>query len=261
MPLNELFEIGSQVRLSPDMSSWGEQILAQLLKSHSSLAKLVGEVVFSKVDAVKGNAVGYITLIGKTQRIPFIVDEYELNPLDLYIDNGRYLPLTENTTERLSSRNWPFRLISQEERRGILKTASFFERGEKKKFIDRNETLLQKIASEYPDVIEFFCDRDLKQKSEDYVVRCFVKTASDEKPIVVRDLVGKDVDYKISDFAQKFGVDFVKQLMSNGEVIVSNMPHKLRLAIDKLEVKCAYKQTQNRTGVYFHNSEGLPAYR
>ena len=261
MPLSELFVIGSQVKLSPDMNSWGEQIMSQLLKSHPAIGKIVGEMNFSKVDPVKGNSVGYVTLIGRTQRIPFIVDEYELNPLDIYIDNMRYLPLTDKAVERLTSRNWPFRLISQKERSEILKTASLCERDRSLKFVNDNTILLDKIAEEHPDVYDFFFNQKVEKEPEPFVARCFVKTAAHEKPIVVRDLVGKDVDYTLSEFSQKYGKDFVKQLMSNGEVIVSNLPHTVRLAIDKLEVKNAYKPTHVREGYYFYNNEPFHAYR
>lgn len=261
MSLNELFVLNTSVRLSADMNSWGDQIINQLMKSYPSLSKLVGEVIFAKTDTVKGNAVGYITLIQKTQRIPFIVDEYELNPLDIYIDNGKYLPLSERTVDVINSRTWPFRLISQVERTALLKTASLFENNGvlKQDFIDKNKDVLEKIASEYPEVFESFVNRNVPVNNPEFTVRCFIKEAADSKPIVVRDLVAQDKHYKISEFADKYGKDFVQELMSKGEAIVSNMPPKVRLAIDSMEIKGSFKPSSTREGYYWHNDTPVPA--
>lgn len=250
MSLNELFVLNTTIRLSADMNSWGDQIVFQLLKTYPSLSKMVGEVVFAKTEKIKGNAVGYITLINKNQRIPFIVDEYELNPLDIYIDNGKYLPLTENSIKRLESNIWPFRLISQDERNGILKTASLFESDGllNNDFIESQKDTLIKIAQEYPDLLEDFASRNLPKYEDQFTVRCFVKEASDIKPLVVRSLIEKDKDYKISEFADKFGKDFVKELMLKGEAIISNMPPKVILALDKAELKGLYKPTEENYG-------------
>jgi hypothetical protein len=261
MSLNELFVLNTSVRLSADMNSWGDQIINQLIKSYPSLSKLVGEVIFAKTDTVKGNAVGYITLIQKVQRIPFIVDEYELNPLDVYIDNGKYLPLSERTADVINSRIWPFRLISQAERTALLKTASLFENNGilKQAFIDKNKETLEKIASEYPEVFEPFINRTVPVNNPEFTVRCFIKEAADSKPIVVRDLITNDKEYKISEFADKYGKDFVQELMSKGETIVSNMPPKVRLAIDSMEIKGSFKPSSTREGYYWHNDTPIPA--
>lgn len=263
MSLNELFVLNTSVRLSADMNSWGDQIINQLIKSYPSLSNLVGEVIFAKTDTVKGNAVGYITLVGKVQRIPYIVDEYELNPLDVYIDNGNYLPLTDRTADVLNSRIWPFRLISQVERNGILKTASLFENNGtlKEGFVRKNKDTFEKIASEYPEILDNFMSRNVQINEPEFTVRCFIKEAADSKPIVVRDLISKDKEYKISEFADKYGKDFVKELMTRGEAIVSNMPPKVRLAIDSMEIKGSYKPTVSRDGYYWDDNISYSAHK
>lgn len=263
MSLNELFVLNTSVRLSADMNGWGDQIINQLVKSYPSLSSLVGEVIFAKTDTVKGNAVGYITLISKVQRIPFIVDEYELNPLDIYIDNGKYLPLSDRTIDVLNTRTWPFRLISQVERTGILKTASLFENDGKLKegFVSKNEDLLEKIASEFPEILDNFKNRTVQTNEPEFIVRCFVKEAADSKPIVVRDMVNGDKEYKVSEFADKYGKDFVQELMTKGEAIVSNMPPKVRLAIDAMEIKGSFKPSSTREGYYWKDDSPLPAHK
>lgn len=252
MSLNDLFTVTPTVRLTPDINSWGDQIVAALLNRYSALSKMVGEVVFNKVEPIKGNSIGHISLIGKTQRIPFIVDEYELNPLDIYIDNGMYLPLTEKSVIRLEKREWPFRLISQLERNSIIKTASLFDDtgSLKNDFIQKHQSELRQIAESCPDVIEKVANQTIPEKPEvEVAVRYFVKEAASNKPLVARDLTGPDKEYKVSEIADLFGKDFVTKLMTDKEIYVCNMTPSQKLMLDKKELQNNYKPTQHRVGV------------
>jgi hypothetical protein len=261
MSLSDLFSVNTSVRLTSDSNSWGDQIVNHLISKFPTLSKLVGDVTFAKVDPIKGNAVGYISMIGKPQRIPFIIDEYELNPLDIYIDNGKYLPLTENSINLIEKRTWPFKLVSQSERGQLLKTASLFEdTGDIKiNFIEKHKDTLQKIAEEYPEIIEEFCNRNIPSNDEEYVARVFIKEASSNKPIVVRDIKNPDVEYKLSEFAKKFGKEVVTKLMYDKDMIISSMPPKVVLEIDKKELKNNFKQTKNRIGFVDINGEYVKA--
>jgi hypothetical protein len=218
---------------------------------------LVGDVTFAKVDPIKGNAVGYISMIGKAQRIPFIIDEYELNPLDIYIDNGKYLPLTENSVNLIEKRTWPFKLVSQTERGQLLKTASLFEDtgNIKINFIEKHKDTLQKIAEEYPELIEEFCSVNVPEEKNESVVRVFIKEAASNKPIISRDMKNPDVEYKLSEFAKKFGKEAVTKLMYDKDIVISSMPPKVVLEIDKKEIKGLYKNTKNRIGFVTINGE------
>jgi hypothetical protein len=261
MSLSDLFSVNSSVHLTSDSNSWGDQIVNHLISKFPTLSKLVGDVTFAKVDPIKGNAVGYISMIGKPQRIPFIIDEYELNPLDIYIDNGKYLPLTENSLSLIEKRVWPFKLVSQSERGQLLKTASLFEDtgNIKDNFIQDNKDTLQKIAEEYPDIIEEFCSRSIPEINEDLVTRVFIKEAASNKPIVSRDMKNPDVEYKLSEFSKKFGKDVVTKLMYDKDIVISNMPPKVVLEIDKKEIKGMYKNTQAKIGFVTIDGELIKA--
>lgn len=250
MAFHDLFSVNTTTRLSPDMNSWGEQITANLLNKFPAFSKLVGDIVFAKVDKVKGNVVGYILLTDRAQRIPFIVDEYELNPLDIYIDNGSYLPLNEHAIDRIVNRVWPFRVISQQERSSITKTASLFEDTGvlKDSFIAQHKAELEKIAEAFPEILEKYASRNLiTPENEEFAVRCFVKTASEQNPLVVRDLLGEDKEYSMTKFAEAFGQDFLKEVMRNGEVIISNKGATAQLEIDRNEIRKTFK-TNKRAG-------------
>ena len=254
MSLNDLFSVNTTVHLTADMNSWADQITSALLSKYPSLSKLIGEVVFAKVDSIKGNAVGYITLINKTYRIPFIVDQMELNPLDLYIDNTVYQPLTENTVTTIEQGEWPFRLLSQPERATIIKTASLLEDSGKLKdeFIKKHKEELAKIAESFPETIQDYSTFETPKVEEPKkIAYFFVKKASDSEPLVERTMVSSDKSYKLSEFANKYGKEFAQRLMSEQNIIWSNMPPKVKLQLHESEVDGAYNPDhQSRVGFY-----------
>lgn len=268
MPLNDLFATNTTVRLSSDTNSWSDQIVSTLLNKFPALSKLVGEVTFSKVDTIKGNAIGYVALIGKPhQRIPFIVDQMELNPLDLYIDNTMYLPLTENTVKRIGSADWPFRLLSQTERTGLLKVASLLDEdtGElRNDFIKSHKNELVKIAKEYPEIVEnYSVQKNIPQEVEEQkVIHFFVKEASD-KPIVARTMKKEEPDknYKISEIVKLYGPDFVTKLMTDKHIIWSNLPPTVKLKLEDKEVHSAYKTTTSNIGYIMEGGDPVLAKR
>ena len=265
MSLNDLFATNTTVRLSSDMNSWSDQIVSALLNKFPTLSRLVGEIVFSKVDSIKGNVVGYITLVGRQhQRIPFIVDQMELNPLDMYIDNAMYLPLTENTIKRIEKADWPFRLISQTERTGMSKVASsLFDEDTgvlRNDFLDSHKPDLIKIGNEYPEIIERYSVQNLPTP-ESEVIHFFVKEASSESPIVAKTLKKPDKNYKISEIAKLFGKDFVTKLMSEHHIIWSSLPPTAKLKLHEKEIHSAYKPVTTNAGFVKLDGELISAKR
>lgn len=253
MSLNDLFSVSTTVRLSPDMALWADQIITALLSKFPSLSKWVGEVVFAKVDSLKGNAAGYITLINKTQRIPFIVDQMELNALDMYIDNTTYKPLTEHTVVDLDKSEWPLRLLSQPERTMVIKTASLFEdTGElKNSFIQKHREDLAKIAEQFPEVLEQYSNKQepITITEPLQVKRFFIKEAESNKPIVERNVIDPDKNYKFTEFAEKYGKEFTQKLMTEKNIIWSNIPPRVKLELHESEVSGAYTLgSQDRIG-------------
>lgn len=260
MSLSDLFSDNKTVTLSPDSNMWSDQIIAQLIGSFPELSKLVGDITFTKVDPIKRNAVGYIALVGKKQRIPFIIDSGELNPLDMYIDNTSYFPLTENSVKKIGNNVWPFKLISQAERSQIIKTASLYEDSGaiNVDFVKNHKDDLEKIAEEYPDIIRGISHKP-SIKQEDFVVRCFIKEASSDKPIVTRDLIHDDKEYSISEFVKTFGQEFVTKLMYDKSTMLYNVTPKLRLMIDKEEVKPHYTKSNVNVGYLDDGGNYIPA--
>lgn len=260
MSSSDIFSDNKTVTLSQDSNMWSDQIITQLTTNFPELSKLVGDITFTKVDPIKRNAVGYIALVGKKQRIPFIIDSGVLNPLDMYIDNTNYFPLTENSVKKIGNNVWPFKLISQKERSQIIKTASLYEDSGNINvdFISNHKEELEKIAEEYPDII-----RDISHKpsmeQEEFVVRCFVKEASSSKPIVTRDLIHDDKEYSMPEFAAAFGKDFVRQLMYEKSVMLYNMEPKIRLMIDKEEVKPRFSKSNTNVGYIDIGGNYIPA--
>lgn len=260
MSFDELLAVGSSTHLSSDVSTWAEQIISALLSKHPKLSSVVGEVTFSKVEPIKGYAVGYISLVGRPQRVPFIVDQCELNSLDVYIDNGMYLPLSERAVDAIEKRSWPFRLISQEERGTIVKTASslFEDTGKlKDDFIAKHNEELNKIASMYPDLIEKYAQKiEPVQDTELFVNHYFIKEASDNAPVVERTPGKLDKFYKFSEIKEKFGQEFITRLMTEKNIYITNMTPTVTLELDKREVHDAYKPTREKVG-YLKTTAGL----
>ena len=260
MSLNDLFTIVSSTRLSSDTSSWGDQIISALLSRHPKFSSLVGDVVFSKVKPIEGYGIGYIILIGRAQRIPFIINKCELDPLDVYIDNSMYLPLSENAAECISRRSWPFKLISQAERGTIVKIASslYEDTGSlKDDFISKHHDELNKIASVYPEIIEKYAQKpDVTSSESPYISRFFIKEAADNKPVTQRTPGENDKHYKFSEIKEKFGQDFITKLMTEKNLYITNMAPTVTLELDKREIHDAYKPTRERVG-YLKTTAGL----
>ena len=258
MSLNDLFDISTSRRLPADVNTWGEQIIDQLVKSAPSVAGLVSDVKFIKCEPVKGTAIGFITLVGKAQTIPFIIDEHELNPLDMFMDgekgNRRCYPLTERAAARFSARSWPFKLLSTQERQSILKTASLYgDESWKIEFVKQNADLLAKVAELHKDIMPIFSSREPEQAApvHEHAVHCIVKSAAVEAPILVRDLINDDKHCKISDFTATYGKEVTQRLMREGSIVLSNMPSSVKLDLDAREIRGAYKPSEGRDGVCF----------
>ena len=124
---NTLFPTEQNSKLSENSNSWPEALNIILSRRFPELSKFVDKVVFSKVDKVRGYAVGYILMQQDAFRIPFIIEGFMLMPLDIYIKGGKYGYLNKKTAPQLIGTSWPFKQMSKEDNRTMLKTASCFE--------------------------------------------------------------------------------------------------------------------------------------
>ncbi|MCS4157697.1 hypothetical protein [Salinibacter ruber] len=87
---SDIFQKQAGMRLSNDPSKWTDEIMKRVLRMHPYLAdRLQGDIDWSvePVDDTSGDAVGIMTARVGDQpiRIPIVVRDFELKPVDLYL--------------------------------------------------------------------------------------------------------------------------------------------------------------------------------
>ncbi len=91
-----MFEKVATIKLSQDSSQWPLEIIQHLHEEHPYLAETEADIVFKKQDKVRGYGYGFLK-IGENIRVPIIVNQYEMKPLDVWLDNeGKSRGLDEN---------------------------------------------------------------------------------------------------------------------------------------------------------------------
>ncbi len=88
-------------RLSGDCDSWEQEITEKLHEEHPYLPEYDITVKLRKTDEISGAGVGQIT-IDDTIRIPVIVDDYKLQPLDLMYYDGKLLPISKRSLDNIT---------------------------------------------------------------------------------------------------------------------------------------------------------------
>ena len=261
--IETLFPVESSLHLPPNMNVWAEMIVNHLNSKFSALSDFIGEVHFKKVDKVGGNAIGFISLVGRTQRIPFIVNSFELAPLDIYIDGVNYLPLTERTIAQMLQKVWPFKLISERDRQSLMKTATQLTAIGRLEtnFVNENKDLLQKIASEHPDVIQTLInvvDDDKATIVNNDVLHIFVKSASCDAPIVVENIkTGVQSTYTFTKFASEFNTEMLSNVMQGKEFYIT--PFESFNSLDLLSKETFEKVACSDDVVHMkYNADSIP---
>jgi len=90
------FEKVATIKLSQDVSQWPLEIIQHLHEEHPYLAEKEADIVFKKQDKVRGYGYGFLK-IGENIRVPIIVNQYQMKPLDVWLDNdGKSRGLDEN---------------------------------------------------------------------------------------------------------------------------------------------------------------------
>jgi len=78
-------------KMSEDPSNWAEQLTTKLRELHPDLATVPITIEFKKRDDRAGTAVGALHLVSeqanKSVHVPFIIHNYELSPLDLWMES------------------------------------------------------------------------------------------------------------------------------------------------------------------------------
>ena len=86
----------ASIKLSEDINEWPLQITQHLHDEHPYLADDNAEVVIKKSDALRGYGYGFLK-IGDNVKVPIIVNQYEMSPLDVWInDKGMANALDED---------------------------------------------------------------------------------------------------------------------------------------------------------------------
>lgn len=91
----------SSYRLSSDVKAWEQEVNQKLHEEHPYLPEYDITVSIRKTDEQSGTGVGQIT-IDDTIRIPVIIKDYKLQPLDLMYYNGKLLPVSKRSLDNIT---------------------------------------------------------------------------------------------------------------------------------------------------------------
>ena len=152
----ELFPTEQKVRLSENSAAWPETINSILMKKYPELANFIDKVTFNHLDKVKGHAIGYITMLNNIFRIPFVINKFTLNPLDVYIKGNTYGYLTRDSTKRLTSSGWPFKQINKNDFVQMKKFAAVQMTDITVEDIEKDPALLklaEELADKFPEIL------------------------------------------------------------------------------------------------------------
>lgn len=116
-----------EVALSEDPNSWSMEILQELYKQAPFISDFQPDITMDKVDGERGYGLGYAVVSNKTDmpradstpqtrqavgikqvRIPIVVKDGSLLPLDVMMADGKTVPLTETRLRRALFRPQPF---------------------------------------------------------------------------------------------------------------------------------------------------------
>lgn len=143
----DLFPTEQNSKLSENSNSWPETLNIIVSHKYPELSQFVDKVIFSKVDKVRGYAVGYIMMQQDVFRIPFIIHKFILYPLDVYIKSGKYGYLDKKIAPRLVGDSWPFKTMTKNDHRQMFsKVGSCFEVGDITVERIENDPILLKYA-------------------------------------------------------------------------------------------------------------------
>jgi len=153
---SDLFPTEQKVRLSENSAAWPETINSILIRKYPDITNFIDKITFSHLDKIKGNAIGYVTIINNLFRIPFVVDKFTLNPLDVYVKGNVYGYLTKDSVKRLASNSWPFKQVSKQDFVQLKKFAAVSLTDMTLKEVESDIAfvkLAQELADQFPEII------------------------------------------------------------------------------------------------------------
>ena len=96
----KVLEKEADVRLSQNSDEWRKEILEHLHQAYPWLTDAKIQVNFNRMDVEAGAAVGQVQL-GDKASIPIIVENFKLQPLDVFWSGGKLRPLTKSGLQEM----------------------------------------------------------------------------------------------------------------------------------------------------------------
>lgn len=223
----EIFPTEQKVKLSENSASWPEAINSILMRKYPEISNYIDKITFTHLDKLKGTAIGYITMMDNIFRIPFVINKFVLNPLDVYIKGTKYGYLCRETAKRLTSSSWPFKQVNKSDFTGLKKLAAVNMTDITDEELSNN-TELMKIAMElgesHPEVILELLNNVhnvgiLKQANFDpYGIEKIASLEVDNTKtnIILHHFGKQDEVMTLTQAASRFGMDKVAELLENG---------------------------------------------
>lgn len=101
--------------LSEDVNTWSEEVMNKFRERLPNASSLHTSVKFMKVDEETGYATGSIVVSDDKKGcvIPIIVKDFSMFPLDIFIAEGKILPLTTSTFDMYFQNNSPMGALAE----------------------------------------------------------------------------------------------------------------------------------------------------
>ena len=226
---SDLFPTEQKIRLSENSAAWPETINSMLIRKYPELTTYIDKITFSHLDKIKGHAIGYVTVINNMFRIPFVVDKFTLNPLDIYIKGNVFGYLTNQSVKRLVSNSWPFKQVAKNDFIGMKKFAAVQMTDMTVEQIEQDPELLKlaaELADKYPEVIfnlsaniqntEMLKKAGFNPYGQEKVAS--LEISKDKTSIVLHHFGKADETLSLSETANRFGMDKVAEVIEKGHI-------------------------------------------
>lgn len=226
---SDLFPTEQKVRLSENSAAWPETINSILTRKYPDITNYIDKITFSHLDKIKGHAIGYVTTMNNIFRIPFVIEKFTLNPLDIYIKGNVFGHLTQASIKRLISNSWPFKQVTKGDFTQMKKFAAVNMTDITVEEIEKNPELLKlaaELAEKYPEVIlnlTACIQNSTMLKQAGFNPYGLEKVASlevtqDRTGIVLHHFGKADEKLTLGETAQRFGIEKVSEVLEKGFV-------------------------------------------
>lgn len=242
-----IFPTEQNSKLSENSNTWPEALNIIVSRKYPELSTYVDKVVFSKIDKVRGYAVGYILMQQDAFRIPFVIHKFVLHPLDVYIKQGKYGYLNKRTAPQLVGNSWPFKPITKDDHQKMFsKMASCYEVSDLTVERLESDPALLKYAEM---LVEAMPEQVINLGKQALANNAFNKLASGEptlaaihmdsgKTTIIAEYFGKEAgEYRsLNEAKAALGAEKVQAVLAAGELafgpavprnaVCNNLPHE-----------------------------------